>query len=42
MPQITIKATLNGESRLLYADLNVSYASLLDQVKSKFPGCGRW
>jgi hypothetical protein len=39
---ITIKATLNGDSRLLYTDLNVSYASLLEQIRAKFPGCGEW
>ena len=37
---ITVKATLDGETRLLYASIMMSYAELYEAIKAKFPGAG--
>ena len=37
---ITVKATLDGETRLLYASIMMSYAELYEAIKVKFPGAG--
>jgi hypothetical protein len=38
--QITVKATLGGDTRTLQVSLMVSYAELLDAIRAKFEGCG--
>ena len=37
---VTIKCTLDGETKLIHASLLVSYADLYDAVKQKFPNAG--
>eukprot|EP00983_Pelagomonas_calceolata_P080619 1155224-Pelagomonas_calceolata.AAC.7 len=39
--QLTIKATLGNESKLVTAPLTVSYYELLQAVKAKYPDAGR-
>jgi hypothetical protein len=38
---ITVKASLGSETKILHVGIAVTYAELLDQVHSKFPGSGR-
>ncbi len=37
---ITVKATMGEETRLLHVSIMVSYAELYEAIKGKFPGTG--